>query len=94
VQARVRARRSRLLGKDAWRDLIAAPTLDRTLAMLWATPYGVSGVVGPTVGTRPDAVSHLQRSLRRELRRETLTLASSVPPRAQDLLEWLAESAL
>jgi vacuolar-type H+-ATPase subunit C/Vma6 len=94
VQARVRARRSRLLSRDAWRGLVDAPTLDRTLEMLRSTAYGVPEAAATPVATVPGAATLLQRSLRRELRRETVTLAASVPPRAQDLLTWLAERAL
>jgi vacuolar-type H+-ATPase subunit C/Vma6 len=102
VQARVRARRSRLLGADAWRDLIDAATLGRTLEVLRATPYGDPAEGGaPAAGAAAggafgevDAVARLQRSLRRGLRRETMALAASVPPAAQELLEWLADGAL
>jgi len=95
VQARVRARRSRLLSRDAWRKLIDATTLVRVLERLRATSYGVPDVEGrPQAAIGPDAASVLQRELRRELRRETVTLAAGLPPRAQELLVWLAERAL
>lgn len=91
VQARVRARRSRLLDAAAWRDLIDAGSLARTLHALRATPYGEA--MGP-----PDddaaTLAHLERSLRRTLRREAVGLAASVPPRARELVLWHADAAL
>jgi len=92
VQARVRARRSRLLHGDTWRALIDAPTLDRALDRL---PYGAPDArERPLTTAGPDAASLLERALRRELRQETVVLAASLPPRAQDLVTWLAERAL
>ena len=91
VQARVRARRSRLLGADAWRDLIEAGSLARTLHALRATPYG--DAMGPT-GDDGATLAHLERSLRRTLRAEAVALAASVPPRARELVLWHADAAL
>ena len=91
VQARVRARRSRLLDASAWRDLIDAGSLARVLHALRASPYG--DALGP-----PDddgaTLAHLERNLRRVLRREAVALAASVPPRARELLLWYADAAL
>jgi V/A-type H+-transporting ATPase subunit C len=91
VQARVRARRSRLLGADAWRDLIDAGSLARTLQALRATPYG--DAMGPLADERT-TLAHLERGLRRALRREAVGLAASVPPRARELVLWHADAAL
>ncbi|MFN2322616.1 MAG: V-type ATPase subunit [Trueperaceae bacterium] len=91
MQARVRARRSRLLDATAWRDLIDAGSLGRTLQALRATPYG--DAMGP-----PDVAAatlvRLERNLRRTLRREAVALAASVPPTARELLLWHANAAV
>lgn len=84
VQARVRARRSRLLGPDDWRRLVEAYGLERTLDALAGTPY--------------DAVArdpvHAERTLRRRVHRETVALADDVPPRGRELLHWYASRTL
>jgi vacuolar-type H+-ATPase subunit C/Vma6 len=91
VQARVRARRSRLLDAATWHALIDAPSLARTLDVLRTTPYGTA-----VASDAHDAVvlAELQRGLRRSVRRETVALAASVPPRARDLLAWHADAAV
>ncbi len=91
VQARVRARRSRLLDAAAWRDLIDAGSLARTLQALRATPYGA--VMGPP-GSDVAMLAQLERGLRRALRREVVALAASVPPQARELLLWHADATL
>lgn len=91
VQARVRARRSRLLDAATWRDLIDAGSLARTLQALRATPYQEAlGPLHDDVAT----LAHLERGLRRTVRRESVALAASVPPRARELVRWHAEGAL
>ena len=91
VQARVRARRSRLFDAAAWRDLIEAGSLARTLHALRATPYG--DAMGPP-GDDGATLAHLEQGLRRALRREAVALAASVPPRARELVLWHADAAL
>lgn len=91
VQARVRARRSRLLDPAAWRDLIEAGSLARTLDELRATPY--ADAMGP-IDDDATTLARLQRGLRRALRREAVALAASVPPRARELVGWHAEAAV
>lgn len=90
VQARVRARRSRLLDTATWTELTDAASLERALETLRATEYGDAV---PTAGTTTDPRTALQRALRRRLRREVVALAASVPPRARELLLWHAEAA-
>ena len=84
VQARVRARRSRLLGADDWRRLVEAAGLERTLEALAGTPYA-------DVARSP---GHAERTLRRRVYRETLALAEDVPPRGRELLHGYASRTL
>jgi V/A-type H+-transporting ATPase subunit C len=80
VQAQVRARRSRLLGDEAWRRLFDASDLDRALEVLAGTPYHRVA----------NDVARAETTLRRRLRAETLSLADDVPERAGELLRWYA----
>lgn len=90
VQARVRARRSRLLDAATWSELTDAATLERALDVLRATPYADTV---PPAGAAADPLAALQRGLRRRLRRELVGLAASVPPTARELLLWYADAA-
>lgn len=80
VQARVRARRSRLLDDDAWHRLFDAHGLERTRDVLAGTRY-------PQVASD---VGRAERTLRRRLYRETVSLSDDVPGGARDLLRWHA----
>ncbi|MDZ7706336.1 MAG: V-type ATPase subunit [Trueperaceae bacterium] len=80
VQAQVRARRSRLLDDDDWHRLFDAHGLERARDVLAGTRY---------TGVAAD-VTHAERTLRRRVHRETVSLADDVPPRARDLLRWHA----
>lgn len=80
VQAKVRARRSRLLNPATWQRLLDAPTWDATLDVLAATS-------NLAVAHDPDRAG---RTLRQRLYRETHDVADDVPPRARDLLRWYA----
>lgn len=84
VQARVRARRSRLLGPADWRRLVEAHGLQRTLDALAGTPYDA-------VARDPE---HAERTLRRRVHRETLALADDVPRRGRELLHGYASRTL
>ncbi len=80
VQARVRARRSRLLDDDAWQRLFDAPGMERAREVLAGTGY-------PDVASD---VARFERTLRRRVHRETVSLADDVPGAARDLLRWHA----
>lgn len=84
VQARVRARRSRLLGPTDWRRLVEAYGLERALDALAGTPYDA-------VARDPDRA---ERTLRRRVHREILALADDAPPRGRELLHWWAARTL
>ncbi len=81
AQARVRARRDRLLSPEIWLTLNGLPGVERTLAALR------DGAYAPFAG---DDLSTFEAGLRRRQFRETLSLAGSVPPRARELLAWYA----
>ncbi len=81
AQARVRARHDRLLGPGFWSVLRGEERLERTLATLRDTPYA-SFATGSLLA--------FEKGLRRRQFHETLSLASTVPPAARDLLRWYA----
>lgn len=83
VQARVRARRSRLLSPEDWSRLVAAPGPDRALDELALGPYGPASLSASDIGA-------FERDLRRRVDRETRSLASRLPARAADLVAWTA----
>src|SRR5690606_29812865 len=86
AQARVRARRSMLLGASTWERLLAAHGPEQVLAELGVPVDGTRAYPG-----RPDAaVEAYEREQRRRQYLETRSLAKSVPTRAQDLLTWYA----
>lgn len=80
VQARVRARRSQLLDDDAWHRLFDAHGLERAREVLAGTRYSQ---VASDVG-------RAERTLRRRVHRETVSLADDVPSSARDVLRWHA----
>ena len=84
VQAKVRARRSRLLTPSDWRRLFDATTFDRALDVLALTPHHADA----------DDPDHAERALRQRLHRETIELADDVPHRAGDLLRWFASRSV
>jgi len=91
AQARVRARRSRLLDDAAWAELLDAPNLDRTRDALLAGAASTGAAsAGAASGDALAGDTPLERTLRRRVYRETLSLADSVPPRARELLRWYA----
>jgi hypothetical protein len=100
VQARVRARRSRLLDPAAWRRLVAVRRADDVVDALVATPYGpylsdAPGVDSASSNASDDiARARLERALQRRLDDETRSLGALLPPRARDLLDWYASAAL
>ncbi len=99
VQARVRARRSRLLDGPAWQRLLDLNRPAGIVDALLTTPYGpylveVNGA-DTTVSSDDDLASaRLERGLQRRFDDETRGLADLVPPRARDLLDWYASAAL
>jgi vacuolar-type H+-ATPase subunit C/Vma6 len=100
VQARVRARRSRLLDGAAWRRLIGLSRSAGVVDALLTTPYGphlvaLADAAAPA-SSDPDDVARarLERALQRRLDDETRELSELVPPRARDLLDWYASAAL
>jgi len=80
VQAQVRARRSRLLDDDAWHRLFDARGLARAREVLAGTEY-------PEVASD---VGRAERTLRRRVHRETVSLAERVPTKAAETLRWYA----
>jgi V/A-type H+-transporting ATPase subunit C len=80
VQARVRARRSRLLDEAAWKRLLSAADPLRTLEDTALTSSLHRG----------GDLARTERALRRRVHLETLTLANDAPRRARDLLRWYA----
>lgn len=80
VQARVRARRSRLLDEADWRRLLAASDPVRALE----DTASASGL------DRSGDLARTERALRRRTYLETLTLANDAPRRARALLRWYA----
>lgn len=102
VQARVRARRSRLLGMPAWQRLFASPDLGRVVDALLPTPYGPYLSIASTTasdrsaarGGDPANPARLERALQRRLDDETRSLAKLLPPRARDLVDWYASAVL
>lgn len=80
VQAQVRARRSRLLTDDDWHRLFDARGLDRAREVLTGTGY-------PQVASD---TGRAERTLRRRVHRETLSLAERVPTGAAETLRWYA----
>lgn len=86
AQARVRARRSLLLGGATWDRLLAAPGPEQVLAEL-GVPLEATR---PYPGQGASAVEAFERDLRRRQYLETRSLAKNVPERASDLLTWYA----
>jgi V/A-type H+/Na+-transporting ATPase subunit C len=81
AQARVRARRDRLLRPETWSELQGPSGPERTLAALRDTPYAPFAT---------DDLLTFETGLRRRQFHESLALAKSVPPVARDLLQWYA----
>lgn len=81
VQARVRARRDRLLDEATWSTLRRAHGVDRALEVLRGTPYA---------SIADGDVASFEIGSRRRQYAETRSLAASVPPAARELLLWYA----
>ena len=102
VQARVRARRSRLIGAPTWQRLFASPDAERVVDALLPTAYGPYLSLASATpsdhraapGVDPATAARLERALQRRLDDETRGLAKLLPPRARDLVDWYATAAL
>ncbi len=93
VQAKVRARTSRLLTPADWGRLIDARDAARALDALARTPWA-EATVPPADATPDGVVQHALRGIRRRVHRETLELADDVPHRAAELLRASAARTL
>jgi len=86
ANARIGARRARLLGPQAFRDLLAHPTLDARIAMLRETPAGAmlagQAAAGAGAGGDPAAgVAPIEAALRLALARDEARLVADAEGR-------------
>jgi vacuolar-type H+-ATPase subunit C/Vma6 len=82
AQARVRARRARLVDAASWHAIALAADVGAALAAL--------GRALPDLTPSPERLDEAARALRRRQHDATNVLARSVPPQAAELLRWHA----